>query len=359
MEIQLNKILLISILFLFSCKGDAQKNKKTFQQHEQKTQQEINFFDKKYHASFSMLVDESTIADHPIQTFLDCKDSYFTIHYIPKSQSLKNFWKKEYFEKNNIEMMNQDKESGNIEAIVKKNINDYDVFCYYVSSKFLKTHSHCSTESVFLDDKTQAQIYNYSAKENKWKLIKEIQSSQIPPILDSKYFTDHLPYYFTSTISKNDTKLSNTLKDWEGLYLNSDDKNLKTYQSIIDKVGWFKLKITTYEILFSADTRMRDDYPQSDPGGVYINNRCNYYISNDNDTIEIYKKEYNAPNSTPVNIRGDKKNLLITLYKKDKAFYGTSNVIEDSEQYDNSARIKGNAPYQFYKFSLEEDKDKR
>jgi hypothetical protein len=70
------------------------KKWKTFQQHEQKTQQEINFFDKKYHASFSMLVDESTIADHPIQTFLDCTDSYFTIHYIPKSQSLKTFGKR-------------------------------------------------------------------------------------------------------------------------------------------------------------------------------------------------------------------------------------------------------------------------
>jgi hypothetical protein len=98
-------------------------------------------------------------------------------------------------------MINQNKERKH-RSNRKKNINDYDVFCYYVSSKFLNTNSHCSTESVFLDDKTQAQIYNYSAKENKWKLIKEIQSSQIPPILDSKYFTDHLPYYFTSTISK-------------------------------------------------------------------------------------------------------------------------------------------------------------
>lgn len=155
---------------------------------------------------------------------------------------------------------------------------------------------------------------------------------------------------------QEELKITSNLQDWEGLYLNSDDKNLKTYQSIIDKVGWFKLKITAHEILFSADTRMRDDYPQTDPGGVYISNRCNYYISNDN-TIEIYRKEYDDPNSTPVNMKGKKEDLLITLYKKDKEFFGTSNVIKDSEQYDNSARIKSNTPYQFYKFSLEENKN--
>lgn len=164
---------------------------------------------------------------------------------------------------------------------------------------------------------------------------------------------DHLPS-LKNIISKNAT-ISNTLKDWEGVYLNSDNKSLKTYQSILNKVGWFKLKITAHEIIFSADTRMRDNYPQSDPGGVYINNSCNYYISND--TIEIYKKKYDDPNSTPVNIRGNKKDLLITLYQKDKVFYGTSDVIEDSEHYDNSARIKSRTPYQFYKFSLKEDKD--
>lgn len=90
--------------------------------------------------------------------------------------------------------------------------------------------------------------------------------------------------------------------------------------------------------------------------GEYISNRCNYYISNDN-TIEIYRKEYDDPNSTPVNMKGKKEDLLITLYKKDKEFFGTSNVIKDSEQYDNSARIKSNTPYQFYKFSLEENKN--
>ncbi|WP_123912714.1 hypothetical protein [Chryseobacterium pennipullorum] len=164
-------------------------------------------------------------------------------------------------------------------------------------------------------------------------------------------------WYQSISEKKFNDKFNNTLQDWEGVYLNSDDKNLKTYQSIINKVGWFKLKITTHEILFSADTRMRDDYPQSDPGGVYIKKKCDYYILPNENTIEIYSKKYDDPNSGPVSIRGNKKDLLITLYKKDKVFHGTSNVIEDSEQYDNSARIKSNSPYQFYKFSLEEDKD--
>lgn len=31
--------------------------------------------------------------------------------------------------------------------------------------------------------------------------------------------------------------------------------------------------------------------------------------------------------------------------------------MQSSEQYDNSARVKSNTPYQFYKFSLEENKN--
>lgn len=94
---------------------------------------------------------------------------------------------------------------------------------------------------------------------------------KIQETLDSKKTKPYISTSYITPKKKNqkELKITSNLQDWEGLYLNSDDKKLKTYQSIIDKVGWFKLKITAHEILFSADTRMRDDYPQTDPGGIY------------------------------------------------------------------------------------------
>ncbi|SIT14134.1 hypothetical protein SAMN05421786_106196 [Chryseobacterium ureilyticum] len=230
-------------------------------------------------------------------------------------------------------------------AIGKYIINNND--------EFFEIHQVYSVDNGKLKNETlDIKIYDCPAPTN--YIRDEEPNSYKFGVLNGKKL-DRFWYQNIAEKKFNDN-FSNTLQDWEGLYLNSDDKKLKTYQSIIDKVGWFKLKITAHEILFSADTRMRDDYPQTDPGGVYISNRCNYYISNDN-TIEIYRKEYDDPNNTPVNIKGKKEDLLITLYKKDKEFFGTSNVIKDSEQYDNSARIKSNTPYQFYKFSLEENKN--
>lgn len=99
-------VLVIFIFFYFtiSCKERFNQNNtnisnvindknvtKTKVSNQQKDSLSINFLDKKYTSEYSMIIDESTFADHPIQTFLDCKDSYFTIHYIPKKQELKDF----------------------------------------------------------------------------------------------------------------------------------------------------------------------------------------------------------------------------------------------------------------------------
>ncbi|MNU31046.1 hypothetical protein D3C71_195610 [compost metagenome] len=204
MGMQLNKFFLIILVLFSSCKGDAQENyavsKKTRQ-----TTASINFFDKKYRAQYTMIVDESTPADHPIKTFLDCTDSYFTIHYIPKTQALEDYWRNQYFKNKDIDKINFETESKIIEKKINESSKDYAIFCYYVPSKFLKSNAGCSSESVYLDDRTNAEIYYYDNQENKWKLIKQKLSNILPRILESKYFKTNFPSYFAQNKNQEES----------------------------------------------------------------------------------------------------------------------------------------------------------
>ncbi|MBM7421455.1 MULTISPECIES: hypothetical protein [Chryseobacterium] len=206
MGIQLNKFFLIILVLFSSCKGDAQENyvvsKKTKQTV---TTAGINFFDKKYAAQYTMIVDESTPADHPIKTFLDCTDSYFTIHYIPKTQALEDYWRNQYFKNKDIDKINFETESKIIEKKINESSKDYAIFCYYVPSKFLKSNAGCSSESVYLDDRTNAEIYYYDNQENKWKLIKQKLSNILPRILESKYFKTNFPSYFSQNKNQEES----------------------------------------------------------------------------------------------------------------------------------------------------------
>lgn len=206
MGMQLNKFFLIILVLFSSCKGDAQENyavsKKTRQTVSNAS---INFFDKKYTAQYTMIVDESTPADHPIKTFLDCTDSYFTIHYIPKTQALEDYWRNQYFKNKDIDKINFETESKIIEKKINESSKDYAIFCYYVPSKFLKSNAGCSSESVYLDDRTNAEIYYYDNQENKWKLIKQKLSNILPRILESKYFKTNFPSYFAQNKNQQES----------------------------------------------------------------------------------------------------------------------------------------------------------
>lgn len=217
MEIQLNKFFLIIIVLFSSCKGDAQEkytvSKKT---HQTATTANINFFDKKYTAQYTMVVDESTLADHPIRTFLDCTDSYFTIHYIPKTQELENYWVDQYFKNKDIDKINFEKESKEIGKKINSSSKDYVIFCYYVPSKFLKSNAGCSSESVYLSDRANAEIYYYNTQENKWKLIKKELSNVIPRTLESEYFKTNFSSYFVQNKKQEESSVD----------IQSDNRNI-------------------------------------------------------------------------------------------------------------------------------------
>lgn len=245
MGIQLNKFFLIILVLFSSCKGDVQENyavsKKTRQTVKTAS---INFFDKKYTTQYTMIVDESTPADHPIKTFLDCTKSYFTIHYIPKNQELEKYWMNEYFKNKDFDNINFEKESKEIGKKINESSKDYAIFCYYIPSKFLKSNAGCSSESVYLDDKTIANIFYYNNQENKWESIKTESSNVLPRILESKYFKTNFSSYFVQDKrnKKPNKNLSKTkCKEVKGVMLYGEECIVSSnslenvYNEIIDQ----------------------------------------------------------------------------------------------------------------------------
>ncbi len=241
---QLNKLLPIILFLIFSCKGDAQKNNAIQQKSKHQSIQSTNFFDKKYASDYTLIVDESTLADHPIQTFLDCKDSYFTIHYIPKNKELKDFWTQEYFQNRNMDNIDFEKESKEIEAKIKANISGYAVFCYYIPAKYIESNNGCTIESAYMNEKTVANIYYYNFQNKNWQLIKNEKSQYLPRIIEAKYFSNNFPNYFNqSEITKVQSKESkNNTKNivWNGNY---ECSFLRLKDESADPRAWGKIAL--------------------------------------------------------------------------------------------------------------------
>lgn len=214
-KMQIIKLAFIFIFLLFvSCNGDAQKIK-TETKKESK-QLNVNFSDKKFdNLDFSLIIDESNISDHPVKSFLDYKDEgYFTIHYIPKTENLRKFWKEDYlknFDSDNIDLK---KESQKIHKIVNKSHDDYEIFAYSINKEFLASNGACTEENTYAKKNTNAQIYHYQANNKQWKLVKELNSDRMPPYYDNDFFTNNFPSYFTL-----ETKVQSIKSDhWNGSY---------------------------------------------------------------------------------------------------------------------------------------------
>lgn len=245
MGMQLSKFILICLFFLFSCKNDKQEKKIISHEIFTENVNKINFFDKKYASEYSMIIDESNLTDHPIQTFLDCKDSYFTIHYIPKKQELKDFWSIKYFENLDIDNIDFQKESKEIEKEIKNNFNDYAVFCYYIPSKYIESSNGCTEESAFLAKNTISEIYYLDNQNKIWQLLKQEKSEYLPRIIDTKYFISNFPIYFnqkdfTKIISKESETNKVSVLDWNGKY---ESTFLRLKEEAADPRAWGKIRL--------------------------------------------------------------------------------------------------------------------
>ncbi|MDR3011037.1 MAG: hypothetical protein LBV59_24135 [Sphingobacterium sp.] len=143
---------------------------------------------------------------------------------------------------------------------------------------------------------------------------------------------------------------SSSLHTWTGIYLNSGNQKLTSYHQIKKIIGWYELKISPKEIVFSNDSRMESEFPTESPGGYVIHYICNYSISED--TIRIYKKDENDHSVAPRKVSGSHHELVLLLTKKDNKYYAASPDIEESENLVNSIRLKSTPPYRFYRFNI-------
>ncbi len=171
------------VLFvLAACKGSENKTEPAIST--------VNFFDKKYDSDYSLIIDESNISDYPQMSYLDCdKTGYFTIYFVPKKPDLINYWKG-YYNDADFETLNIDESNKQITSIVKNNWNNYYKFCYYVPSSFIDKSNGCTIESLNLTNDTKATIYLF--KNNNWIELKTIESTILPPYLESSFFLDIL-----------------------------------------------------------------------------------------------------------------------------------------------------------------------
>lgn len=321
---QLSKFILISLFFLLSCKNDAQENRTISQKKELHNLQSVNFFDKKYVSDYTMIVDESTLADHPIQTFLDCKDSYFTIHYIPKKQELENFWNIKYFQSRNMDNIDLKNESKHIEEKIKHKINDYAIFCYYIPSKYIKSNNGCTIESAFLAENTVANIYYYNNQSKNWQLLKQEKSEYLPRIIETEYFTSNFPTYFNkkdlekikrnTSIESTNPKTSSIFNSWVNdddyipeIHINRDEINYLFHgqcvysfpvkilnENEVELVWGYKGRDCVYDVLFDETFDLpKGKIPQKGkPFSKYTieNNtiKVTYYY---NEWLEKYRKK--------------------------------------------------------------------
>ncbi|GAA5084093.1 hypothetical protein GCM10023210_03490 [Chryseobacterium ginsengisoli] len=243
MGMQLNNIIniIIFLCLLVSCKQKAQ-DKILIKQDIERKQLQIDFFDQKYNnETFSMLIDESTISEHPILSYLNCEDEgYFSIHFVPKSDSLMQFWKKGFFKNYDFNNFDLEKDNEYIRKKLKSHFNNYNIFSYQIEKKYLDSNNGCTIESVFLKNESSAKIYLYDEESKKWEFLKTIKSKILPPYVDNNYFIQNFPQLFRSNkeyiLPKNYFKLDSTQinleKDkYEILILeNNKKKDQKNFQ---------------------------------------------------------------------------------------------------------------------------------
>lgn len=211
MGMRLNNIIniIIFLCLLASCKHEAQK-KNLIKTETDKKEIQIDFFDKKYNSEFfSMLIDESTISEHPIISYLNCQDEgYFTVHFVPKSDSLMQFWKKEFFKNYDFDNFDLKKDNEYIRNKLKDNFKKYNIFSYQIEKEYLDSNNGCTIESIFFKNNSNAKIYFYNDKNKKWEFLKTIKTKILPPYADNDFFIQTFPQFFPKeSIQYSDKKL--------------------------------------------------------------------------------------------------------------------------------------------------------
>ncbi|MFK7030978.1 hypothetical protein [Flavobacterium oreochromis] len=194
---QLNKLkLLVKTIALLVLSSSIAQNKLSEIELGQ-NKSKINFFDKKYFDGYNLSIDESNISDHPLFSYLNCeKEGYFTVHFVPKSSSIRRFWKNEYHNKYKYEYDDLVTENKIISELLKNKLEKYTIFSFHIKKHYLNTKDGCTIESVFLKDNSIADLYLYDQKLKKWIFLKKVKNKILPPYAGSNFFINNFVKYF-------------------------------------------------------------------------------------------------------------------------------------------------------------------
>lgn len=174
METKLSKLLkiLFITIFFISCKGQNEKQQdKVDTSNKVKVEfHNINFFDKKYNATYSLDANNQI----PIKSFYDNKTGQFNIFYLGKTKEIQQSWYN-FDAKNGLsyEESPDEKYLMNLDKLIDKklntNIDDYYIFADYIIPKYIKEKNGELIHTYPLIKKY------YLFNNGKWSLIKEVK----------------------------------------------------------------------------------------------------------------------------------------------------------------------------------------
>lgn len=222
---------------------------------------------------------------------------------------------------------------------LKELSKEFNLWVFFTPKKYLKYTPNLDTQYTPQIPR-EIFLYQYDPKKDLWNVYSSYKVEG---------GNDHENKWLNEKIEEISNKLNkNSINDWFGTYLNSDNNNLSSYQDIKNRIGWYEIIIKSDIIVFKNDHSILNELPKYEQ--QFINTfdfNCNYQIKED--TLILYAKELEEQFTKPVN--EEKGTLLLKLYKKNNLFYGISNVIDSAENSEYNTREKSKPPYLFKKFN--------
>lgn len=237
MAIQLNKILFLLFYIICSCNANEKKEiiEQTNLTNKEPKIKIPDFLYEKYFTGFRLNVDGSTIAEHPFYSFLDCEnEGYFEVHFIPKNDDLKTYWRKIFFEENVYDYDDLEQENKLIQSKIK-NIDEYSIFSIYVASEYIENKRDCSEEGITFKPKSPAIIYKYN-QQNNWSKLNNIPAEDIFQTYTNSFFnSDSKDLLFKLYNDFNSDGVMDSIKVTQGneiqILLSDSNTRLKIFQN--------------------------------------------------------------------------------------------------------------------------------
>ena len=275
MAMRLSKVIKIFCFFcmFLSCKNDAQEKDILIQKNIENIS--IDFFQKADKELYTIIVDESNISDHPILSYLDCKnEGYFSIHFIPKSYYLKLFWQNQFLKNYDHNDINLEKVDKDIRTKLENKHNEYNIFSFQITKEYLDSNNGCTIESIYPKKGSKANVYWYNQKNEVWELLKRIDVDFLPPYADDNFFIANFPRFFSNQSKKSneDKNISEIIAEKEIVFQITTDfdkdnisekiellKNTKTKDPFDQQHFYLPVEIYKGSVLWKSNNNLIAD----------------------------------------------------------------------------------------------------